>query len=251
MTTLSDLFAAILALFRSARAPSLSSSSAASAAPTPAAAAPAPVVKPVVPVPVMAPAVVAKSEAPTLPIAPAAPHWIDLCRPMTEYFERCVLIAYPDPASALGEAIQARGQWEHVLNGAAIPQDLIHLDGAPWTCGYGCTGPDISHGTVWTQTHADSQLTVRLNQAADAVDAHVKVDLTPAQKAALTDFVFNEGEGNFASSTLLRLLNASDFVAAAAQFGRWDLAKGKVLPGLDARRAAEKQLFTTGQWRPA
>lgn len=169
---------------------------------------------------------------------------------MTEHFERCVLIAYPDPASELGEAIQARGQWEHVLNGMAVPQDLMHLDGAPWTCGYGCTGTDIVYGTVWTQAHADSQLTIRLNQAADAVDRHVRVELTPAQKAALTDFTFNEGEGNLAASTLLKLLNAGDFAGAAAQFPRWDLAKGRVLPGLVARRAANRKLFTSGVWQP-
>lgn len=244
---LSDLVAAILALFRRAPAPSHSPSSPGSVAQKPATAAPAPVVGPVVPVPVTPPTPAAKPEVPT---APHAPTWIDLCRPMTEHFERCVLIAYPDPASQLAEAIQARGQWEQVLNGAPIPTDLLHLDGAPWTCGYGCTGADIVRGTVWTQAHADSQLTIRLNQAADVVDRRVKVEITPAQKAALADFVFNEGEGNFAASTLLKLLNASDFVAAAGQFARWNLAQGKVLPGLVTRRAAEKQLFTTGAWQP-
>jgi lysozyme len=244
---LSDLFAAILALFRRNPAPSLSPSSVSSAAQKPASAAPAPINEKVVPLPVKPSSPVAKPEVPT---AAPVPHWIDLCRPMTEHFERCVLIAYPDPASQLGEAIQARGQWEQVLGGAAIPADLTHLDGHPWTCGYGCTGPDIFEGVVWTQAHADSQLTIRLNQSADAVDRHVQVDISPAQKAALTDFVFNEGEGNFASSTLLKLLNSSDFVGAAAQFSRWDIAGGKPLAGLDARRAAEKQLFTTGAWQP-
>lgn len=241
MTKLSDLLAAILAIFR--RAPAASAPIPVPVV-EPAHVAPAPTPRqpaggtPVVPVPV------------TPPLLPVST-WIDLCRPMTEHFERCVLIAYPDPASALGEAIQALGQWEQVLNGAAIPADLTHLDGAPWTCGYGCTGPDVHEGTVWAQTYADSQLTIRLNEAADAVDRYVKVEITPAQKGALADFVFNEGETALASSTLLRLLNASDFVGAAAQFARWDIAGGKAMPGLDARRTAEKQLFTTGQWRPA
>lgn len=244
---LSDLIRAILSLFGrapSAPAPTIPTIDAAHVAPAAANA-----VSPVVPVPVAPSVPVAKPEFAPISAAPA-PHWIDLCRPMTEHFERCVLIAYPDPASQLAEAIKARGQWEHVLNGMAIPKDLMHLDGAPWTCGYGCTGPDIVYGTVWTQAHADSQLTIRLNEAADAVDRHVKVELTPAQKAALTDFTFNEGETNFASSTLLRLVNVSDFVGAAGQFERWDLAQGKVLPGLVTRRAAEKQLFTTGAWQP-
>ncbi|QBQ99263.1 lysozyme [Paraburkholderia pallida] len=252
---LSDLFAAILALFRRAPAPAPvirdnkiigPVSGGIQFGKSPTLPGSTPVVAPLVPVPVTAPAPGAKPEV----AAPHGPTWIDLCRPMTEHFERCVLIAYPDPASELGVAIQARGQWEHVLNGMAIPQDLLHLDGAPWTCGYGCTGADIVYGTVWTPAHADSQLTIRLNQAADAVDRRVKVEITPAQKGALADFVFNEGEENFATSMLLRLLNASDFVGAAAQFARWDLAKGKVMPGLVTRRAANKQLFTTGAWQP-
>lgn len=257
MKILSDLLAAILAMFRRASPPEITSPVSYAPIQEPSHVAPAPqpaAVAPVVPVPVMPN--VNPAPPPRQPFAPvsstsSAPHWIDLCRPMTEYFERCVLIAYPDPASALGEAIQARGQWEQVLNGAAIPADLAHLDGKPWTCGYGCTGDDIFEGVVWTQVHADSQLTIRLNEAADAVDRHVKVKITPAQKAALTDFVFNEGEMDFASSTLLKLLNASDFVGAAAQFARWNLAGGKVMTGLITRRAAEKQLFTTGKWSPA
>jgi lysozyme len=141
---------------------------------------------------------------------------------MTEHFEKCRLVAYPDPATGA----------------------------EPWTCGWGATGPDIVCGTVWTQEHADSRLTVDLNARADQLDSLVKVPLTAAQKAALVDFVYNVGAGNFRSSTLLRLLNAGDYQSAADQFARWNLAAGKVLDGLVKRRRAERDLFLTGTWSP-
>jgi len=34
-----------------------------------------------------------------------------------------------------------------------------------------------------------------------------------------------------------------DFASAADQFSKWDRAAGRVLPGLSARRAAERKLF--------
>lgn len=71
MRTLSDLFAAILALFRRAPAPSLSPSSVPGAAPKPATAAPAPVVAPVVPVPVAPSVPVEKPEVAPVSAAPA------------------------------------------------------------------------------------------------------------------------------------------------------------------------------------
>ena len=57
------------------------------------------------------------------------------------------------------------------------------------------------------------------------------------------DFCFNCGRGNFLRSTLLRKVNIGDFAGAAAQFGLWDHAAGKVVPGLTLRRKAEADLF--------
>jgi lysozyme len=45
------------------------------------------------------------------------------------------------------------------------------------------------------------------------------------------------------TSTLLRLLNAGQLQAAAAQFKYWNLAGGQVENGLVKRRAAETALF--------
>ncbi len=71
----------------------------------------------------------------------------------------------------------------------------------------------------------------------------VKVPLTANQLGALTSFAYNLGSGALASSTLLKLLNAGDYAGAAAQFARWNKARGKTLAGLTKRRAAEAALF--------
>lgn len=76
-------------------------------------------------------------------------------------------------------------------------------------------------------------------------EALVEVPLTGDQFGALVSFTFNLGRGNLAKSTLLRKLNDSDYDGAAAEFGKWNKAGGKVLAGLVARKAAEAELFQT------
>ncbi len=61
---------------------------------------------------------------------------------------------------------------------------------------------------------------------------------------ALVSFVFNVGCGAFERSTLLRLLNAGRLRKGAAdELLKWDYAGGQQLPGLLARRKAERALF--------
>ncbi|KML48103.1 peptidase [Burkholderia cepacia] len=196
--------------------------------------------------------------------------WLALCRPLSQHFESCYLTAYPDPASPLGKALQARGLWYKVLAGAPIPNDpaLRALSGAPWTCGWGSTGPDVHEGTKWTQATADARHDVNLRAAAALVDQAARVPLSAQQKAATTSIVNNVGPGRarragdpgrdgiitLASgqpSTLLRHLNIGDMVGAAEQFPAWNRAGGVVSAGLVRRRAAERDLFLTGHWSAA
>jgi lysozyme len=78
-----------------------------------------------------------------------------------------------------------------------------------------------------------------------AVNAMVQVDLNQNQFDALVDFAYNAGTQNLRSSTLVRLVNAEAFEAAAGQFGLWVHAAGVVLQGLVNRREAERILFTS------
>lgn len=121
-----------------------------------------------------------------------------------------------------------------------------------WTIGYGSTfladGSRVNSGTkAITPAQAEDLLAVTLIGYENAVKKLVRVGLTSNQFSALVCFVYNVGEANFASSTLLKNLNAGQFGAAAEQFMRWDKARvnGSLvsLKGLTNRRNAERQLF--------
>lgn len=134
---------------------------------------------------------------------------------LTEDSESLRLTAYPDPGTG----------------------------GAPWTNGYGHTGPDVFEGQVINKAQAEAWLREDIAKAEAQVKALVEVELTQGEYDALVDFAFNCGAGNLRSSTLLRLVNTENWLAASAQFDRWVNGGGHVLPGLVARRNAEEALF--------
>jgi lysozyme len=129
-----------------------------------------------------------------------------------------------------------------------------------WTIGWGHA---IAVGDAWlrgaenrkaaralypggiTIEQAETKLRGDVMDSCRDVESLVKKPLTDNQFAALVSFTFNLGRGNLAKSTLLRKLNAGDYAGAAAEFGRWNKADGKVLSGLVKRRAAEAALFST------
>ncbi len=137
-------------------------------------------------------------------------------------FEKCELTAYPD-------------------------------EGGVWTIGWGHTGPEVKKGLVWTQQQADDQLARDIAQRAVApvnrlVTWHA--GLSQPQFDALCSFVYNDGEGNLASSKLLRCVNWGQFASAADQFLLWDHVHvdGNLVEsaGLKARREAERAMFLSG-----
>lgn len=116
-----------------------------------------------------------------------------------------------------------------------------------WTIGYGDTGADVKEGLVITKEEAEERLEQRLREFEGYVNKYVKVDLNQNQFDALVSLVYNIGPENFRTSTLLKLLNLSDYQGAADQFPRWN--KGRVngklvaLNGLTTRRNKERKLF--------
>ena len=112
-----------------------------------------------------------------------------------------------------------------------------------WTVGFGSTGRDVCKGLSITQDEAEKRLRKHLEGVERAIDRLVTVPLTQGEFDALCSFVYNLGEGAFAKSTLLKMLNASDYDGAAQQFLRWDKAGGQVLAGLTRRRQAEMRRF--------
>src|SRR4051812_5024619 len=114
-----------------------------------------------------------------------------------------------------------------------------YQDGAGvWTIGFGHT-QGVMPGDAISAERAELLLEADLMVAEAAVARLVKVPLTDNQFSALVSFVFNEGEGAFAKSTLLKKLNEGGYGLVPACLRSWIFAGGKVQPGLVKRRAAE------------
>lgn len=66
------------------------------------------------------------------------------------------------------------------------------------------------------------------------------------EAAAYLSFSINVGTGAFCGSTLVRKLIAGDRAGACEELLRWVRAGGNTLPGLQARRATERELCVSG-----
>ena len=120
--------------------------------------------------------------------------------------------------------------------------------GAPWTIGWGATGPGLNGGvgpgTVWTQAQCDARLEADLTRyAAEVGIALGEAATTQTQFDALVSFHYNTGA--IARATLTRRHIVGDFAGAAREFARWNRAGGRVMKGLVRRRAAEAALYLT------
>lgn len=102
-----------------------------------------------------------------------------------------------------------------------------------------------------TEAQADEILIADLARREDSVSRLVKVPLSQGQFDALVSFTYNLGEAAFSGSTMLRKINSGAFAAAADELLKWDKARVggvlKALPGLTARRKAERAMFLGGE----
>lgn len=119
--------------------------------------------------------------------------------------------------------------------------------GAPWTIGYGHTG-NVKPGDLVTLIDAENLLAQDLDRFCAQVEKLVKVSTNDNQFGALVSFAYNCGLVNLANSTLLKLLNQSQYDEAAKQFIRWNKAAGQVMSGLTRRREAETALFRKSKY---
>ena len=122
-----------------------------------------------------------------------------------------------------------------------------------WTIGYGHTGFDVAGGKVQKgrkladAAEAERMLRTDLDNVAKDVEklllSRPKAELNDNQFGALVSFTFNLGTGNLEKSSLLRKLNARDYLGVIPEFAKWNRADGKVLRGLTRRRIFETALF--------
>lgn len=127
------------------------------------------------------------------------------------------------------------------------PHPYLCPAGVP-TIGFGST--QYEDGSAITlmdhpidEINATALLLSTLRRYVTAVNNFVKVPLNQNQFDALVDFAYNAGVGALQTSTLLKKLNARDYVGASLEFAKWVHGGGKILPGLVKRRELEKALF--------
>jgi GH24 family phage-related lysozyme (muramidase) len=115
-----------------------------------------------------------------------------------------------------------------------------------WTIGYGLItwqGKPVAPGLKITQAEAEQGLRDTLSIIAAKINAVAPDGATAGQLAALYSLAFNLGSGAILASTLVRLWRAGNVRAAADQFPDWCHSAGRVVLGLQLRRAAERAVF--------
>lgn len=134
---------------------------------------------------------------------------------LMHYYESLRLKAYPDPGTG----------------------------GAPWTIGWGHTGPDVHPGLEWTREQADAAFLKDVSTAVNGMNRAIARDVKQHQFDAIVSLAYNAGVKAITDSTLIRIFNTGDVDGVPAQFKRWDKAGGKSMLGLRRRRAAEASMF--------
>lgn len=116
------------------------------------------------------------------------------------------------------------------------------------TIGYGNTfwedGRKVRIGEQISKSKALELLEFVANKDfADKIFPLIKVQVNQNQFDAMVSLAYNIGVGAFSNSTLLKRVNAKDFIGAGNEFLKWDKSGGKPLLGLTRRRQREKELF--------
>ena len=119
-----------------------------------------------------------------------------------------------------------------------------------WTIGYGHTSragpPAVTPNLRMTEAQAHGVLTADVERFARDVRLALRRDLNDQQFSALVSFAYNVGAGAFLASSVLKAVNAGDFDAVPRRLQLWIKGDGRVLPGLVKRRAAEAEMFMSG-----
>ena len=116
------------------------------------------------------------------------------------------------------------------------------------TVGWGHTATVLKEDVgkkIITEHDAEDLLKLDLLEAEKAVTRLCKVPITDNQYSALVSWTFNLGQGNLASSTMLKRINQNMLETVPFEMQRWNRAGGQKLPGLVRRRKAEADLFAS------
>lgn len=95
--------------------------------------------------------------------------------------------------SALAHAVQLVKKWEGCRL-TAYPAPAT--GGAPWTIGYGATGPGIAQGMKWSQKQADGRLAIDLDRFTKGVQSVLRRPATGYQLGAMVSLAYNTAAGS-------------------------------------------------------
>lgn len=110
----------------------------------------------------------------------------------------------------------------------------------------GHTSPALRMGQTFSKQECTDKFIQDLRTAQAAVRRCIKHPLPIYTEAALISFTFNVGSGALCTSTLAKLANTGNLVAACQQLPRWVHADKQKLPGLVTRRHDELQMCLRG-----
>ena len=142
------------------------------------------------------------------------------------------------------QAINIIKKWEG-FEARAYPDSV-----GVWTIGYGTTaranvGIEPTAGMKITEAQATVYLNRALEKFASQIRPFITAPINDNEWSAFLSLAYNIGPGAFRKSTALRRFNAGDKAGAAEALTWFNKAGGRVLRGLERRRAEEKALFLT------
>jgi lysozyme len=140
------------------------------------------------------------------------------------------------PAAVLALAAGLIGKWEGVRY--TPYRDAV---GVLTVC-YGHTGADIDPAKRYTKDECDALLGQDMATADAAVVRCLPMPMLNQIHAALLSATFNVGPRVVCGSRLQELALANDWPGACAELSRWRMAGGRVMRGLELRRADERAM---------
>lgn len=136
--------------------------------------------------------------------------------------------------TAAGLMVATVGMWEGKRNDPY--QDIVGV----WTVCYGETRVPMKN---YTNAQCEDMLAEGLADFAEPVLLRNPELLgRPHQLAAATSLAYNIGPANYNRSTVARRFSAGNWRGACDAFLLWNKAGGRVVPGLQRRREAERKI---------
>lgn len=117
-----------------------------------------------------------------------------------------------------------------------------------WTIGYGTTamadvGIKPAPGMIISEKQAEQYLRLAVDKFAKQIRRHITAPINENEFGAFVSLAYNIGPGAFIESTALRRFNDGDKAGAVEALQWFNKAGGKVMRGLQNRRADEARLF--------